>query len=145
MKKAPRIASLVNETRFKVRFSELDPMQIVWHGNYAKYFEDGREAFGLEFPGLSYADIQASGFGMPVVDMQVQFRAPLRVGDEAIVRTQFVNYPAAKICFDYEIRRPGGELVAEGSTMQVFVNPSGELELTSPQFFVEWKERWGVR
>lgn len=47
-------ASLVNKTSLRVRFSEVDSMQIVWHGEYVRYFEDGREAFGREFAGLGY-------------------------------------------------------------------------------------------
>lgn len=45
-------ASLVGKTSLRVRFSEVDSMQIVWHGEYVRYFEDGREAFGREFAGL---------------------------------------------------------------------------------------------
>ncbi len=26
-----------------VRFNEADPLGIVWHGNYIRYFEDGRK------------------------------------------------------------------------------------------------------
>ena len=49
-------ASLVGKTSLRVRFSEVDSMQIVWHGEYVRYFEDGREAFGREFAGLGYMD-----------------------------------------------------------------------------------------
>ncbi len=41
-----QVAALTNRTTFRVRFSEIDSMQIVWHGEYVRYFEDGREAFG---------------------------------------------------------------------------------------------------
>jgi len=34
------------KTETIIRFSEVDSMGVVWHGNYIKYFEDGREAFG---------------------------------------------------------------------------------------------------
>ena len=50
-------ASLVNKTSLRVRFSEVDSMQIVWHGEYVRYFEDGREACGRECAGLGYMDI----------------------------------------------------------------------------------------
>ena len=40
---------LINSCKVKVRFSEVDSMAVVWHGNYVKYLEDGREAFGLQF------------------------------------------------------------------------------------------------
>ena len=34
---------------FDIRFSEVDSMGVVWHGNYAKYFEDAREEFGRKY------------------------------------------------------------------------------------------------
>ena len=49
--------ALESESTFKVRFSEVDSMKIVWHGNYVHYFEDGREAFGKKYEGLSYLDM----------------------------------------------------------------------------------------
>ncbi len=121
-------------------------MQVVWHGNYAYYLEDGRETFGREYPGLGYADIQASGYGAPIVDMQVQFRSPLRLGEEAVIETRYINCDAAKILFEYEIRRAdNGQVVATASTMQVFTDGRGELELVNPDFYIEWKKRWNVK
>ncbi|MDR2883316.1 MAG: acyl-CoA thioesterase [Alistipes sp.] len=137
--------SLTCTTRFRVRFSEVDSMHIVWHGNYALYIEDGREAFGCQYPGLGYGDIRASGYGAPIVDMQVQFRGPLRLGDEAVIETRYIDTDAAKICFEYEISRPDGTPVATAGTVQVFTDCRGELELVSPAFYLEWKRRWGVK
>jgi hypothetical protein len=39
--------SLIEKTAIPVRFNEADPLGIVWHGHYIRYFEDGREAFGF--------------------------------------------------------------------------------------------------
>jgi acyl-CoA thioester hydrolase len=146
MKNSVRTPSLVSVARFRVRFSEVDSMHIVWHGNYARYLEDGREAFGLEYPGLGYGDIRESGFGAPIVEMQVLYRSPLRLGDEAVIETRYMNTDAAKICFEYEIRRAdNGAPVATASTVQVFTDSRGELELVNPAFYLEWKKRWGVK
>lgn len=79
-------ASLVNKTSLRVRFSEVDSMQIVWHGEYVRYFEDGREAFGREFAGLGYMDIYASGYTAPIVELHLQYRKPLKVNDTAVVK-----------------------------------------------------------
>jgi acyl-CoA thioester hydrolase len=62
-------ANLVTTTQTTVRFSEVDSMQVVWHGEYVKYFEDGREAFGREYPGLGYLDFYANGYTAPIVDV----------------------------------------------------------------------------
>lgn len=121
-------------------------MRIVWHGEYVRYFEDAREAFGRQYPGLGYMDIYESGYTTPVVDLQLQFKSPLHCGEMAVAEAGFVPVDAAKICFEYTIRRAAdGEVVATGSTVQVFLNPAGELELVNPAFYLKWKERWGVK
>ena len=88
-------ASLVNKTSLRVRFSEVDSMQIVWHGEYVRYFEDGREAFGREFAGLGYMDIYASGYTAPIVELHLQYRKPLKVNDTAVVETRYIATEAA--------------------------------------------------
>ena len=62
--------SLITTTRTTVRFSEVDSMQVVWHGNYVKYFEDGREAFGREFD-LTSLDAKKQGFALPIVKLSM--------------------------------------------------------------------------
>ena len=137
-------ASLVGKTSLRVRFSEVDSMQIVWHGEYVRYFEDGREAFGREFAGLGYMDIHASGYTAPIVELQLQYKKPLRVNDTAVVETRYIATEAAKICFEYTIRSAtDGEIVAEGSSTQVFLDARGELQLLAPEFYRKWKESMG--
>jgi acyl-CoA thioester hydrolase len=135
--------SLITTTRTTVRFSEVDSMQVVWHGEYVRYFEDGREAFGREYPGLGYLDFYANGYTAPIVDLQLQYISPLTVNDVAIIETRYIETVAAKLCFEYIIRKESdGTLVARGSSVQVFVDCSGEMTLNNPQFYEEWKRRW---
>lgn len=54
-KTSPHQAALTDRTTIKVRFSEIDSMQIVWHGEYVRYFEDGREAFGKRYGLVEYS------------------------------------------------------------------------------------------
>lgn len=126
-----------------VRFSEVDSMQIVWHGEYVRYFEDGRESFGREFPGIGYLDFYAHGYTAPIVDLQLQYVSPLTINDVAVIETRYMDVDAAKLCFEYLIHRQSdGALVARGSTVQVFVDADGNMELNNPSFYVEWKKRW---
>lgn len=139
-----RVAALVNSTELRVRFSEVDSMQIVWHGEYVKYFEDGRESFGEEFEGIGYMDIYGSGYTAPIVELNLEYKRSLKCGERAVVETRYIDTEAAKICFDYTIRRQSsGEVVATGSSTQVFLDAkSGELMLTMPDFYTQWKLRW---
>ncbi len=134
---------LTHTVPLRVRFSEVDSMRIVWHGEYVRYFEDGREAFGRRYGGIGYMEIYASGHTAPVVDLQVHYVRPLAVGDTATVEVRYLDSPAAKLCFEYEIRRDSdGEVVATGSSVQVFVDAQGELCLALPDFYRQWRERW---
>ncbi len=135
---------LTNRTEVKVRFSEVDSIHVVWHGNYVRYMEDGRENFGEEF-GIQYLYMFGNGYTAPVVDMKMQFKQSVSVGDSIIVETTYRPCRAAKLIFDYVIRRKSdGEVVLTGETTQVFVDTNGELQLTNPDFFQQWKEKWGV-
>ncbi len=89
-KTSPHQAALTDRTTIKVRFSEIDSMQIVWHGEYVRYFEDGREAFGKRY-GLDYMSIYREGYVVPIVDLTCQFKQPLSFGEEAIVETRFIT------------------------------------------------------
>lgn len=136
-------AALKNVTYTTVRFSEVDSMQVVWHGNYVRYFEDGREAFGRQYPGVGYMDFFANGYTAPIVDMQMQYLLPLTVNDVAVIETRYIDVAAAKLCFEYIIHRQSdGALVARGSSVQVFLDKDGNMCLNTPAFFEEWKRQW---
>ncbi len=136
-------AALTHTAMVRVRFSEVDSMQVVWHGEYVRYMEDGREAFGRAFPGIGYLDFYAHGYTAPIVDMQVQYISPLTVNDVALVETRFMETQAAKLCFEYIIRKEcNGQLIAKGRSVQVFVDREGNICLNNPPFFDEWKQTW---
>jgi acyl-CoA thioester hydrolase len=138
-----RKEALVCLTETQVRFSEVDSMGVVWHGNYVRYFEDGREAFGNQY-GINYMDFYHKGVMIPLVKIICDFKKPLRYGDTAIIETRFVNCEAAKLQYDYTIYRNNtSEIVATGSTIQVFLNREMELLLDFPPFFLDWKKNHG--
>jgi acyl-CoA thioester hydrolase len=130
------------ETEIIVRFSETDPLGIVWHGHYIKYFEDGREDFGRNY-GIGYLDFLKNGFVIPVVHVDCSFKKPLRYGDTAIVETSFIPCDAAKIKFGYRLfNKESRELVATGNSVQVFLDKEQSgLQLLNPSFFEDWKRK----
>lgn len=143
MKKKEQPAALTSRTAIRVRFSEVDSMQVVWHGAYMRYFEDGREDFGRRYAGLGYADLAASGYLAPVVEASLRYHNPLRLDDTVVVETRYIDTEAAKIRFEYILRRESdGETVATGSTVQVFVDRDGNLSLLQPDFYAAWKRKW---
>ncbi|HPJ11277.1 MAG TPA: acyl-CoA thioesterase, partial [Flavobacterium sp.] len=127
----------------RVRFNETDPLGIVWHGYYITYFEDGREAFGRHH-GISYLDVDQNGFTTPIVKSVCEHKLSLRYGDVARIETTIVDSPAAKMIFVYKIFDKNNKVVATGETVQVFMNREGELMLTNPPFFEDWKRKVGL-
>jgi acyl-CoA thioester hydrolase len=133
---------LVCNTEVLVRFNEADPLGIVWHGHYIRYFEDGREHFGMQY-GIGYLDFFNIGFVIPVVNIECSFKKSLRYGDTVIVETSFIPCPAAKILFSYRLfNKKTKELVATGHSVQVFLDKEhSSLQLLNPPFFEEWKRK----
>lgn len=134
--------TLTASIEIAVRFSEVDSMRVVWHGNYLHYFEEGREEFGRKF-NIGYFDVEDQELMVPVVHSEIDYKRSLRYGDKMRVEVEFVDSPAAKIIFQYTIRRIGDDaLIATGKTIQVFTDRNGELQLTIPEFFARWKSQW---
>ena len=127
----------------RVRFNETDPLGIVWHGYYITYFEDGREAFGRRH-GISYLDVDKHGFTTPIVKSVCEHKLSLRYGDVARIETTIVNTPAAKMIFRYTIFDANNTIVCTGETIQVFLDRNGDLMLTNPPFYEEWKRKAGL-
>ena len=136
---------LKSEVEFPVRFNEVDSMQIVWHGHYVKYMEEGREDFGRKF-GINYMLIRDNGYMAPVVKLTCDYKKALSYDDHVIVETSFVDSDAAKITYNFKIYRASDrELVAVGESVQVFLDMDRELVLTNPPFFEAWKKKMGLR
>lgn len=126
----------------KIRFSEIDAMRVVWHGAYAKYFEDAREYFGDAY-GLGYKLIEENGYFAPIVDLSFQYKKPLTYGMIPEITITYRFTEAAKIIFDYEIRDAAThEVMATGTSVQVFMDRNYELVWINPPFYEAWKKQW---
>lgn len=122
-----------------IRFSEVDAMNVVWHGNYLKFFEDGREALGAKYK-LEYLDFAAKGFFVPIVRSEIDHLATVEYGHKVRVTVRLFESPAAKLIHEYDVFNIStGKLAAKGKTIQVFVNLNKELVLSMPEFYQNWK------
>jgi len=89
--------------KLKVPFYDIDLMQVVWNGNYQKYFEVARQAlfkkYGLDF----YRYLQEKRYAFPVIRSKVKHIRPLRLDDEFICKAT-LREASVKIVIDFEIR-----------------------------------------
>jgi acyl-CoA thioester hydrolase len=113
------------------QFYDLDPMQVVWHGNYPRFLEQARCAL-LDRIGYNYPQMQASGFVWPIVDMRIKYVRPIRFGDAVTVTATLSEY-ANRLKIDYRICDGAGQVLTKAHTIQVAVlADSGEMLLESP-------------
>ena len=77
-------------TPIEVSFFDLDPMNIVWHGNYIKYLEIARCDM-LDKLGYTYMDMRDDGFSYPVATMDLKFVKPATFAQKLEVVTQVVE------------------------------------------------------
>lgn len=135
---------LVVEKELEIRFSEVDMMGVVWHGNYPLYLEDAREAFGAEF-GLSYALYIKENVFVPIVKMNVDYKRPVRFGMRPVIRIEYVPTDAAKVIFDYKLYdKESGDVFLTARTVQVFMDRDYKLMWFSPDFYTQWKQQMGL-
>jgi acyl-CoA thioester hydrolase len=125
------------DAEFNVEFFNLDPMQVVWHGNYINYFEIGRRRL-LEKIGFSYPEMEKAGFAFPVIEVSVKYMRPLKFGESAIVRAALEEYEN-RLKIKYEIRNSKtGDIVTKGvSTQMAFDIKAGESCLVCPLGFTD--------
>lgn len=120
----------------RVRYSETDQMGVVYHGNYAQYFEMGRVEW-LRNLGVSYKWMEENGIMLPVVSLTMNYKKPARYDDLLTVKTIMLSQSSVKIEFEYEIYNEQQELLTTGNSVLVFVDMKTGRPVAPPQYVVE--------
>ena len=125
------------ETETQVQFYDLDPMEVVWHGHYVKYLEIVRGAL-LDSIDYNYAQMRASGYLWPVIDLQLRYIASARFGTRLKLRAEIVEWEN-RLKIDYLISDAAtGQRLTRASTTQVAVEiATGEMCFASPPVLFE--------
>ncbi|GIX34854.1 MAG: 4-hydroxybenzoyl-CoA thioesterase [Lysobacteraceae bacterium] len=113
-------------------FYDVDPMLVVWHGHYLKFFERARAALFGSF-GYGYEDMAESGYAWPIVDLRVKFVRPVRIGQRLKVHASLVEWEN-RVRVEYLVRdAQRGEVLTRGWSIQVAVDTaSGEMQYVCP-------------
>lgn len=125
------------EIEMQVQFFDLDPMQIVWHGNYVKYLEVARCAL-LDSINYNYVEMKDSGYAWPVIDMQLRYVGSASFGQRLKLRAEIVEWEN-RLKIDYLITDVStGKRLNRASTTQVAVEiATGEMCFVSPPVLFE--------
>ncbi|WP_339839145.1 thioesterase family protein [uncultured Flavobacterium sp.] len=125
-----------HEISVRVRYAETDQMGVVYHGNYAQYFEMGRVEW-LRNMGVSYKWMEENGIMLPVVSLTINYKKPARYDDLLTVKTIFKRQTSVKIEFDYEIYNEKQELLTTGYSMLVFVDMKTSKPTIPPSYIAD--------
>ena len=118
-----------SDTQIRVRYAETDQMDVVYHGNYAPYFEVGRVE-AIRALGFRYKDMEAGGVIMPVVEWTAKFLRPAHYDDLLTVRTTLKEMPVNhRIEFIQEVFNEKGKLLTSGKVLLYFLR-SATMEKT---------------
>lgn len=125
-----------SSTKTRVRYSETDQMGVVYHGNYAQFFEMGRTEW-LRSLGVTYKDMEKSGIMLPVISLQCNFIKSALYDDLLTITTFLKKKPLVKIEFDYEIKNQKDELICTGNSVLVFLNSKTMKPTRCPNYLLE--------
>tara|TARA_R110002124_G_scaffold227889_1_gene393126 strand:+ start:22232 stop:22798 length:567 start_codon:yes stop_codon:yes gene_type:complete len=124
------------QTSLRVRYGETDQMGIVYYGNYAQYLEQGRTEW-LRNIGFSYKWMEENGIHLPVINLNIDYKAPAYYDDILTITTSLTKIPTARIDFYYEIHNQEGKLLITATTTLVFVNSTTNRPRKAPDYLLE--------
>jgi len=126
------------KTNLRVRYAETDQMNVVYHGNFAQYFEVARSEAIREL-GFTYKEMEAIGIIMPIVELHIKFHRPAHYDDLLTIHTLLKELPDRhRIEFFHDVYNEAGKLLANGRVVLYFMN---ETKMTRANIPAQLKER----
>ena len=105
-----------------VPFYDVDPMGVVWHGNYVKYFEEARCGL-LRSIGTNYAALTDEDILLPVVSLEIKYMRPCLFGQELAIEVSADQDNVNFLVLHYLVRdQATGERLCKATTRQAAVD-----------------------
>ncbi|RTL60877.1 MAG: acyl-CoA thioesterase [Sphingobacteriales bacterium] len=124
-------------TKIRVRYAETDQMDVVYHGNYAQYFEAAR-AEAIRDLGYTYKDMEAMGVIMPIVELHVKYIRPAHYDDLLTIKTILKELPTDhRIEFHQEVYNEKEKLLTVGRVVLYFMNAETMEKTVMPSALLE--------
>lgn len=115
-------SSMSYSINLRVQYSDTDKMQVVYHGNYIRYFHAVRTEY-FRAAGYPYSDMEKEDFQMPVLGVTADFKSPAVYDERLSISCKVSKLAPASMEFEYEIRNAEtGQLHVSGSSRHGFTN-----------------------
>ncbi len=123
----------ISETMIRVRYAETDQMNVVYHGNYAQYFESARTE-SIRRLGFTYKQMEAMDIIMPIVELHTRFLRPAHYDDLLTVKTILKEQPTDhRVEFHHEVYNEKEKLLTLGRVVLYFINSKSQEKTTMPE------------
>lgn len=129
------------KTQIRVRYAETDQMGVVYHANYAIYFEVARTD-GFRQIGLPYSQLEADGVKLPVVDLHIKYHKSAHYDELLTIVARVREMPVVRLVVDYEIVNEAGELLCEGESTLVFMDMKRNRPTRMPEYMRQAMEKY---
>ncbi|WP_028022975.1 acyl-CoA thioesterase [Enterovibrio calviensis] len=135
-------ATLQAEVTLRTAFQDADPMGVIYHGNYFRFFEEARRAM-MEQLDYSYMAMKESGYMWPIIDAAVRYVKPIKF-DQSIIVTAKLTEWENRLRTDYVIYDAATrKRLTKGHTIQVAVSiDTEEMCFVSPTVFTQKLEAY---
>lgn len=132
--------NIITKTQIKVPFFDLDPMNVVWHGNYIKYMEIARCDLFRKLK-YTYDDMKNDGIMYPIAKMDMKYIKSAKFDEDLIVECILKELEPA-IIIKYNIYS-NDEKIFTSNTMQIGVNfNTGETLYNAPEKLIKAVEEY---
>ena len=123
-------------TNVRVRYGETDQMGVVYHGNYASYFEIARTEW-LRNLGVTYKELENKGIMLPVISLFFNCIKSAKYDDVLTIIVILKKKPLVKIECDYEIYNQKKEKISTVNSILAFLDMKINKLLRCPDYILE--------
>lgn len=131
----------ISEKEIEIRYAETDQMGVVYHANYLVWMEIGRTTL-IQDLGFTYAGLEEQGYLSPVVDISVKYKAAMRYGQVAKVRTWIELHGRLRTIYGYEIVHEDGTIAATGFSEHVLVKKENFRPVSLAKIDPAWDSKY---
>lgn len=131
----------ISEKEIEIRYAETDQMGVVYHANYVIWLEMGRTQL-IKDLGFSVTELEDAGYVSPVMNVNISYKAALRYGKPAKIRTWVKTQDRLRTVYGYEIFHEDGTIAATATTEHIVVKKDSFRPISMMKIDPVWYERY---
>lgn len=122
----------IYDFKYRVPYADTDQMGVVYHGNYAKYYEMSRTN-AIRDIGLHYKKLEQEGFMLPILEIHSKFIGSAEYDQELTIRSIMRQMPLVKWKVEAEIYNESNTLIHKAAVTLVFMDKASRRACRAPQ------------